>query len=69
MLTTKLVDLEFRRNFPVRKIPSYIIPTTPEPLGVKIINSTLLVTVPAVTYALAVNLETILRKENLVFFI
>lgn len=64
MLTTKLVDSLFRRNFPARKIPSYIRPTAPEPLGVEINNSTLPVTVPAVTHALAVNLESTLRRKK-----
>lgn len=69
MLTTKLVDLEFRRNFPARKIPFYIRPTTLEPLRVGIVNSSLLVTVPAITYPLAHNLESVLRREKLVFLI
>lgn len=67
MLTRKIVDSLFRRNFPARKIPSYIRPTIPEPPGVEIINSALPVTVPAVTRALAVNLESISRREKLVF--
>lgn len=66
MLTTKLVDLEFRRNFQARKISSYVRPTTPAPPGV-IINSALPVT--AVTHTLGGNLEGVLRREKLVFLI
>lgn len=65
----ELVDLDFRRNFPTRKTPSYTKPTTPSPLRVELTSSPLPVPVPALTAASAINSAIIPGGEKLGFLI